>query len=84
MTVKRKITAVFALKTQKTAVKIKKFYSERRKTGTMYLYLLCSFVAVIYVLIKKKSVDRKNAIILLLLMIIAVGVYVAQKIFHIE
>lgn len=52
--------------------------------GTMYLYLLCSFVAVIYVLIKKKSVDRKNAIILLLLMIIAVGVYVAQKIFHIE
>ncbi len=47
--------------------------------GSMYLYLLLSFVVVIYSLTKKKAVDRKNAITLLLLMAIAIGVYAMER-----
>ncbi|MCQ2524021.1 MAG: HD domain-containing protein [Lachnospiraceae bacterium] len=47
----------------------------------IYLYLLLSFAVVIYVLAKKKSVDRKNAIALLVLMAIATVVYAVEKIF---
>ena len=52
--------------------------------GSMYLYLLCSFAVVLYVLIKRKSVDRKNSIIMLLLMTIATAVYALEKVFHTE
>ena len=52
--------------------------------GSMYLYLLCSFAVVIYVLLKKTSVDRKNAITMLALMTIAIGVYVVERILSIE
>ena len=48
--------------------------------GLMYLYLLLAFAVVIYTLAKKKSVDRKNAIIMLLLMAIAMGVYAMEKV----
>lgn len=46
---------------------------------SMYLYLMLSFVVVIYTIIKKKSVDRKNAITMLALMAIAMGVYAVEK-----
>ena len=52
--------------------------------GTMYLYLLCSFGAVFYVLIKRKSVERKNAVTMLLLMFVATVVYALEKIFKVE
>lgn len=52
--------------------------------GSMYLYLLLSFAVVIYSLTKKKSVDRKNVIAMLLLMMIATGVYVMEKALHLE
>ncbi len=48
--------------------------------ATMYLYLLASFVVVIYSLIKKKSVNRKNMIVMLVLMTVAIGSYVIEKI----
>lgn len=47
--------------------------------GSMYLYLLLSFAVVIYTLAKKKSVDRKNVITMLVLMAIAIGVYAMEK-----
>ena len=52
--------------------------------GSMYLYLLVAFIVVIYALVKKKSVDVKNAIIMLVLMAIATGVYALEKLFGIE
>lgn len=52
--------------------------------GSMYVYLICSFAVVIHTLIKKKSVDRKNAIAMLVLMAIATSVYAVEKIFDIE
>lgn len=52
--------------------------------GTMYLYLLASFVIVIYILTKKKSVDRKNVITMLVLMSVAMGVYAVEKAFNID
>ncbi|MCQ2522088.1 MAG: HD domain-containing protein [Lachnospiraceae bacterium] len=52
--------------------------------GSMYLYLLLSFVVVIYSLAKKKSVDRKNAISMLVLMAIATGVYAMEKALKME
>lgn len=47
--------------------------------GSMYLYLLLSVAVVIYTLAKKRSVDRKNAITMLVLMAVAIGVYAAEK-----
>ncbi len=48
--------------------------------GSMYVYLLIAVVVVIYALIKKKSVDFKNAITMVVLMTIATVVYVMEKI----
>ena len=52
--------------------------------GSMYLYLLCSFGVVFYALIKKKSVDRINAITMLVLMTIATSVYFLERILHLK
>ena len=52
--------------------------------GSMYLYLLIAFTVVIYALVKKKSVDVKNAVTMLVLMTIATGVYAMEKILKIE
>ena len=49
--------------------------------ASMFLYLLLSIVVVVYAYIKKKSLDRKNAITMLVLMIIAIGVYPVEKVF---
>lgn len=51
---------------------------------SMYLYLVLSFIVVIYSLAKNKSVERKNAIIMLLLMTIATGGYAMEKILSME
>lgn len=47
---------------------------------SMYLYVLVAFVVVIYALVKRKSVDVKNAVTVLLLMAVASGVYAVEKI----
>ncbi|MCQ2499020.1 MAG: HD domain-containing protein [Lachnospiraceae bacterium] len=52
--------------------------------GSMYLYLLLAFVVVIYALTKRKSVDVKNAITMLVLMAIATGVYAVEKLIGME
>lgn len=52
--------------------------------GSMYLYFLLSFAAVIYTLTKKKSVERKNVITMLVLMAIAIGSYSMEKIIGIQ
>ena len=52
--------------------------------GAMYLYLFLSFAVVIYAIAKKKSVDRKNVITMLVLMAIAIGVYGIEKAFGTE
>ncbi len=52
--------------------------------ASLYLYLLLSFIVVVYSLAKKKSVDRKNAISMLVLMASAAIVYSGEKILHME
>ncbi len=52
--------------------------------GSMYLYLLLAFVVVIYALTKRKSVDVKNAMTMLVLMAIATGVYEIEKLIGME
>ncbi len=52
--------------------------------GSMFLYMLLSILLVINTLIKKKSVDSKNAISMIVLMVIAVGVYAVEKILNTE
>lgn len=52
--------------------------------GSMYLYLLLSFAIVLYTFVKKKSVDRRNALIMQLLMAIAILVYVLEKVLGIK
>ncbi|MCQ2104135.1 MAG: HD domain-containing protein [Fibrobacter sp.] len=52
--------------------------------GSMYLYLFLAFAVVIYALVKKKSVDVKNTITMLVLMAIATDVYVMEKVLGLE
>ena len=52
--------------------------------SSMCLYLLLSLVVVIFAFVKKKSVDRVNAIAMLVLMVLAIGVYVVEKVFRLE
>ena len=52
--------------------------------GSMYLYLLLAFAVVIYALVKRKSVDVKNTITMLVLMAIATDVYVMEKVLGLE
>lgn len=52
--------------------------------GSMYIYLLCAFVVVIYATVKKKSVDRRSAVKMLVFMTLAIGVYAFEKIYDIK
>ncbi|MBQ0168080.1 MAG: HD domain-containing protein [Treponema sp.] len=51
---------------------------------SMFLYLFLGIVIVIFAYKKKKSLDRKNAVTMLLLMVVAIGVYIMEKVFSIK
>lgn len=50
----------------------------------MYLYLILAFIVVISAIIKRKSINRKSAITMLILMSIAVIVYYIEKLLKLE
>ena len=52
--------------------------------ASMFLYLLLSVSIVVFALIKKKSLDRKNATAMIVLMCLALGVYAMERIIHTE
>lgn len=52
--------------------------------GSKYIYLVLSVMIVIYAFVKKKSVDRKNAIAMLVFMALGVTGYAVEKILNFE